>query len=412
MADAFGMVDAPSDSRDASSSSDAPFDGVTVTVQHDGAPDFGIPVVFQAADGTVVATVMTDIHGVAMAMLPLGGTVTVIQTESNTLSTYVGVESHDHITLIDYNNVQPTQTVVVSAPTDSGAIGYTFNYACGGPKPGPPTVNLPIACGKADDVLVRADDGRSYIGAFVAFDVPIMVGAMSIPGTYMPMTTQSFAVTNSSTTSDVTFAASIPGTHGLMNYRNGQVPITNGAGSASTTDGFVASGVNEAVVITATLQPATGRFSQAVTSIGASATSFTLDLDSALLPNITTPPSYDFATHSVLWQPSGGAQTPDATFASLVIVRGSRVWQWNVAAAPYVAGTLALPTLPVQAFDYNPTTGDQVNITIEQARVPGGYAAIRSNGLSMIDDGIVGGLFAFHIDPSVPSQSVTATWSP
>jgi hypothetical protein len=405
--DAPGTADALAD---ALSGPDAFSGPVTITVTHDGAPDIGIPVVYQAVDGTVTATVMTDASGTATGMVPTGGIVTVIQTESGTLSTYIGVQPPEQLTLVDYNAAQPKQTVAVTAPTDPGANGYGFNFACGGP--GFTTSDLPLACGAADDVLVRAQDNQGYIGAFVALDVPIVNGMMSIPGTYMPMTTQTFAVTNSLTTSNVMFGASIPSTRGLMNYRNGQIPITGGSGTASTTDGFVASGVNEAVVVTAILQPFSGRFSQLVTSIGPSADSFTLDLDSALLPNMTTPPSYHFATHKVLWVPTGGAQTPDALFAMLYVTRGSQVWQWNIA-APYVAGELALPTLPtVLGVDYNATTGDLVNITIEQVRVPGGYAAIRPNGLSTIDDGIVGGLFAFHIDATVPSQSVTATWSP
>ncbi len=379
---------------------------VTVTVQRDGAPHVGVPVVFQAPTSAVIATVMTDANGDATSLLPANGIVTVIQSSPDVLSTYIGVVPPEHITLVDYTAPQPTQTVNVTAPTDPGAIGYVFNYACGGPVAYTGPVPLPQACGSAEDVLVRAEDNTGYIGIFVAMDVPIVSQAMSITGTYMTPSSQTFTVTNSSST-NVSFGASIAGTHGLMNYRNGN--ITGGSGSASTTDGLVASGVNEAVVVTASFPVTTSQFSQMVTSIVPSTASFSLDLDSALLPSITTPPSYSFSGHKVLWHPTGGSQTPDATIAKILVMRGSKLWEWHIA-APYVAGELALPTLPVAAFDYNPQSGDILTIGLEQAHVPGGYDAIRPNGLSTIDDATVIGEFSFHVDPTVPSQSVTSYW--
>jgi hypothetical protein len=405
-ADGFATDSSATDSSaDAFSGSPGP---VTMTVQRDGAPDVGVPVVFQTAAGTVIATVMTDSSGVATAQIPQGGTVTVIQTTSNVLSTYIGVTPPEQLTLVDYSAVQPTQTVDVTAPTDPGANGYLFNYSCGGPFPYSGPTNLPLACGAAEDVFVRAATTGNYIGAFVALDVPIINHAMSITGSYMPMTSQTFTVTNSMTT-NVVFGAAIAGSHGLMGYRNGYVPVAGGSGSASTTDGFVANGVNEAVVMRAYIPATSNMFYQMVTSILPSTASFSLDLDSALLPIIASAPSYNFAARKVVWQSSGGAHIPDATFARLAVDRASQVWEWHVA-APYVAGELALPALPVLAFDYNPQPGDSVTISLEHARVPGGYAAIRPNGLSTMDDANVGGEFSFHIDPTVPSQSVTSRW--
>jgi len=393
-----------------SASDGSPAGGVvTMTVQRDDAPDVGVPVVFLASDGTAIATVMTDGSGVATAAMPQGGSVTVIQTMPDVISTYIGVAPTDALTLTDYRGAEPTQTVNVTSPTEMGANGYTYNFACGGPF-NAAQVTLPHDCGASDDVLVRATNGTDYIGAFVAFDVPIANQAMSIAGTYIPMTSQTFAVTNAGATTSVTFSAWVAGSHGVMNYRNGAIPISAGSGSGSTTEGFVADGVNQAVMISAQIPTATGMFTQTVTSIAPSSASSTVDLGSLYLPSMTSPPSYDIAGHAVSWQSAGGAQMPDMTLATLLMTRDTHVWQWNIA-APYTAGELRLPTLPVLGFDYNPQAADSIAIELGQAHVPGGYAAARPNILSTIDDPTVGGtLFPFHIDTTTPSQSVTSLW--
>jgi hypothetical protein len=92
-----------------------------MTVQRNGGPDVGVPVVFQAADGTVIATIITHANGVATATVSQGGIVSVIQTMPDVISTYIGVSPPEQITLVDYTAAQPIQTVAVTYPTQAAA---------------------------------------------------------------------------------------------------------------------------------------------------------------------------------------------------------------------------------------------------------------------------------------------------
>src|SRR5262245_48191052 len=94
----------------------------TITVTRGGAPDGNQPVVFQAADGTALAIVMTDSGGVATAKLAEHATITVFQPSR--LSTFIDVPPGDHLTLA--NGASATQPVTVTVPThpDPSVTGY------------------------------------------------------------------------------------------------------------------------------------------------------------------------------------------------------------------------------------------------------------------------------------------------
>jgi hypothetical protein len=222
------------------------------------------------------------------------------------------------------------------------------------------------------------------------------------------MSSQTITV-NSTVANAVGFSTSIAGTHGLMNFRNGGFSLTSGSGSETYAEGFVETGLMQSVEVTAEIPVTTARFHQRVDSIGPSSASFTLDLDALLLPNILDPPNYDLVAHKIDWTPTGGAQTPDAMFATISVANGTRTWQWQIA-APYTPGELSLPTLPVVVDDYNPQVGDNFGLVLDEIKIPGGYAAIRPTAFSIIHDWTVGDDFGFHVDPSAPSQTEFARW--
>jgi len=239
----------------------------------------------------------------------------------------------------------------------------------------------------------------------VAKDVPIVGGAMTVSGTYMPFTDETIMVTNASGVTSTDVFAAIVGAHGPITFDQSTLDLT--AGSASETrPSIVQSGVNQEVIVIAN----TGAMVQFISSIAPSATTFTLDLGAALLPSISAPPVLDRASHRVTWQPTGGALTPDVTVARISITRGSTSWEWLVV-GPYVAGELALPTLPVVGLDFNPKPGDDAGVSVlEQLHVPGGYDAARANALSVAVDFNVGGYFPIRIDPTAPGQATAAVF--
>src|SRR5262249_165904 len=200
-------------------------------------------------------------------------------------------------------------------------------------------VAFPLDCGGAADVLVRAEAFTNDVGALVAMDVPVAGGTMTVPGTYMPFTDETFTVMNG-TGLMATVYASIVGAHGPMVYFAGALDLTTGSASL-TTPSLVEVGVNQHVVVTANV----GAVVQTVTSIVPTSTAFTLDLGAALLPGYADPPTFDLSNHRVLWQPTGGALTPDVTFARIPIERATAFWEWYVI-PPYVAAHLPLPTPP------------------------------------------------------------------
>src|SRR5689334_22891633 len=60
---------------------------VRIAVHDPSGPVAGLAVLFQTNDDTVVADVKTDAQGVAVAELPVGGSVTVIRDESSPATT-------------------------------------------------------------------------------------------------------------------------------------------------------------------------------------------------------------------------------------------------------------------------------------------------------------------------------------
>src|ERR1051326_8310212 len=121
---------------DIDASPDAPGIDTTVTLTRNDIPDVNQPVAFQNADGTVLALVMTDPSGVATAKLAEHATVSVLQPFQ--VSTFIDVPPGDHLTLVTYDDVAPTQQVTVAFPTDPNptVTNHVVKVACGD-LPGP-----------------------------------------------------------------------------------------------------------------------------------------------------------------------------------------------------------------------------------------------------------------------------------
>jgi hypothetical protein len=397
-------------SRDA-----APPDGTgvdtTITVTRSTKPFPGAPVFFQAPDGTVLASVRTDLAGVATATIASHAIVTVVEAfvNQNRVSTFVDVPPGDHLTLDDIDGPRPARQVSVTIPVDPdpSVDHYIVNHGCGG---GVGTVlDLPADCGSTDDLLVRSASITGDVGMIVALDTPIIATTMTVTGPFTPCTNEQFSFTNTNAPGVTTalLSPAIGGSHGAMVFANLGLDLRSGSASV-TLPSLVQPGVNQVVFLGVSTE--TFGLVHYVTSTVPTSAAFTLDLGAALLPNLTAP-AFDIATHRATWQESGGALTPDMMLADIPVARplpdgGMVFWDWRVV-APHTPGELVLPVLPVGDFDFNPQPGDNVSVfELELLQVPGGYDALRANALSDVHNGVFGGGLPMDLDmPTAPSRA-------
>jgi hypothetical protein len=151
----------PTPTADAGDAGPAP---VTVTVTGAKGPEANVPVVFQDAAGSVIATVMTSATGVAAQVVPAGSQVTVVMgtATASHLLTITEVEPGDVLTAADLPTLEPFG-VSVSVP-DGAPLGNLQANAgrCGGnwSTIPPLTLNIDPSCqfGGNFPVLVTAYD--------------------------------------------------------------------------------------------------------------------------------------------------------------------------------------------------------------------------------------------------------------
>jgi hypothetical protein len=124
---------------------------------------------------------------------------------------------------------------------------------------------------------------------------------------------------------------------------------------------------------------------------GANATEYTLDMTDVLLPDIeANSSSYDVDTHKVSWTEGTAVAQPDVTTVELDVSRplsneSFLRWHWRIA-APYTAGEVKFPTLPVDTW--TPVANDDTSTSdLLSAKVPGGYDVIRAHILDVQDRG-------------------------
>jgi hypothetical protein len=370
---------------------DAPtFDDVTVKVISAGAPVAGATVVFQATDGSTIKTADTDATGTAQASMPLGGNVTVIEGgASPKLRSYLGVTKGESLEVLE--TAPSAASINVMFPADAAATNYDVHVLCGagGAKSTTTTTvsGLSVAdCGGTGDVLVLSRNaGGTFLNALFVKDVSIDDGQTAVlAGSYSPVQMESFAWAHADlyTGGDALRFDAFQTTANGAFLESFASPLANGSGDASfaslsaKASAAGAVGLRDAVVSAGHIS--TSSF-QKVVDLGTPATTYALDVSAATLPAYDLVPAFDGAAHAITWTASGGAVTPDATRGVVTVTRGATTWEWALAGA-YVDGSLTYPVLPADAgaMDFNPTTGDTVQIQhAELISLPGGYDALR-----------------------------------
>jgi hypothetical protein len=109
-----------------------------------------------------------------------------------------------------------------------------------------------------------------------------------------------------------------------------------------------------------------------------SSTAYSLDLGARLLKDATSGASFDITNKRATWTEEATGVMPDFASADAQIYRsaGGIYIYWDVVAA-YSEGQVQYPTLPVETVDYNPASGDVVEVTAMLGKAPGGWDAVR-----------------------------------
>lgn len=385
---------------DASPPDAMPPDEVSLTVINRGVPAVGVPVYFLNADGSLASATVTDDTGNASAVVTAGGSVTAIQPFTtlpapaisadgpDELRTFLAVKPGDHLVLTR----AVTDSVNVAFDTaipDGGNSDTTYELVttCGdGVHPMSPGVALPLAsCHGAADVAVVASGG-GLEGALSLYHA----GATVPPGGDVTVNLQADTYTDAS---DVTFSytnapdAAITVLHSpiLTHGYLGPYSATVEAGATDTT-------ITEATVPAAMeVIDSSLTFDNNVHHVvdwGPYAKTFSADLSpsNVLLREVIDGPTFDIPTKKLTWTEATAGATPELTVAAIQVTRGDATWRWEIA-APYASSGIAFPQLPSDAATWVPTTGDAVTADpMANAKVSGGYNAVRAHIFDIFDD--------------------------
>ncbi|HET9989862.1 MAG TPA: hypothetical protein VFQ65_15120, partial [Kofleriaceae bacterium] len=213
------ITDAPAELADAPV--DAAPQPVSVVVQHtDGSAAALVPVYFQATDSTVIASTQTGPAGTASALMPAGGTVTILDPDAapalgkagHHLFTWTGVKPGDHLIYDTSGAITDFPIVVFQVPLDTAhatVTSYDIESSCGGfmvaPTTTGPTFTQQISLygcnGTADVMVTGLDDASHAVSYFYVASQPIVDQATIdySAQTYALATTRTFTFTNNDT---------------------------------------------------------------------------------------------------------------------------------------------------------------------------------------------------------------------
>jgi len=366
---------------------DAPGMPTALTVTRSGSPVAGVHTYFLNADSSLVATVDTDAAGTASAVVGAGGSVTALDPftsasaaamEGDDLRTFLGVQPGDQLALTQTDAKSTTFTLKVAAA--SNANTYDVLTSCGAASVVPGggaggRVTL-FNCHGAADIVILASALNGVIKVPVSglYHPNVALtdgGTVDLTGdTYRALTGVTFNYANAPN-------ATISISHTLVSAAGGLAPfVTAFTGKPATLQEPTIAGATEVVDTTVGLTS-----KHHVVEWGPLAATYMLDLANVLLPDLTAAPSFSAATKLVSWTEGAAGAAPDLTTTTIDVARsdGSRHWHWTVA-GPYTAGTLAFPVLPTDVTDWAPAATDRVSVTaLTNAKVPGGYAAVRAH---------------------------------
>ena len=340
---------------------DPPIVDVTMTVRDQGVPASGIPVVFQAPDGTSIAELLTDGAGTAIAQMPDGGSVSVIREQ--VVYTYVGVKPQDNL-VFGRGELLNAAEVNIAVTVPAAAQGtVTITTPCGTGTGTAPTINLALnGCATELDFLVQDQAGAFLAKATVAGAVDFSAQTFQPPSqtmlglTAVPIDLEQTAIEKRLDTPAPFYV-----------FSTGAIP-TRGTIEATTPTLPTA---EQVVVATVSRQKSVLQISSRQPF---SPNPSSIDVNAGMIKRTETT-TVDPATGLVAWLELGEG-APDLVTAMVTITRGEQTIT-RVVAAPYSVANLAIPVLPLTYAALNWAPGDVATATHSLAKVTGGYDAVR-----------------------------------
>lgn len=375
-------------------SGDAPPPTVTVIVKHiDGSAAALVPVYFQAADSTVIASMETGPAGTATALMPAGGSVTIVDPDpapsiavpDHRLYTWTGVKPGDHLIYDTSGDITDFPIVFFQVPFDTahaGVVAYDIESSCGGfiatPTPTGATFTQQVqlyGCNGVAEVMVTGLDDASHAVSYFYVPTQTITDQATIDystQTYTLATTRTFTFThNDAPNAELDFDDTILSVRG---------PLFTGYTAATLADPAIATvampvapvGSSDALHVVQHV-PNTKR----ERLIWGPTVDLTIDVSTTRIPDFASAPAFDTATHVLAWTTTTTATPHDVAIAQVYASRSTATWTWDIAGPG--ANELRFPVIPTDVFDANIVATDTTTILgLAIAKVPNGYDAVRS----------------------------------
>jgi len=370
-----------------------PATDVQIRIQDGNTPIVGASVIFQAADQSVIAELLTDATGTALAEMPEGGNLTVIRTyplatppdeqQPIEVYTYVGVEPGDRLELgrkVD-ELALPGAINVMVPETAQGTINV--KTPCGSGQGQPPLIPITVrGCDPSLIVYVTDGDQSSFVKQAPYGDL------VDVSGEALLGTLGSSLTATNVTLGTTVVSEKILEINGWELYASGEKRIDT---ESQTIDVPQLTNVDELqrTRITDTLNR-----SQIVAQRQPYVRGTTVvDGSIGLIPYIASP---NYSPTGLSWVEQGPAQAqPNLVIATLTITRdlggappGPNDIYVRAIVAPHAGSTLPMPMLPGTAAMFNPGATDQIAGSLGLVQFSGEYVAARPRvfaGASILD---------------------------
>ncbi len=397
---------------------DTPTEGlVTLTVTDEGLPRMGVKVYFQSSDSSLVSATMTDVNGVASAVMEAGGFVTAIQPFAQRvqflpgplpgpteLKTFSGVKPLDELVLSRDNSSSTVINASVIANPDPALVNggnYTLFSPCltsgltigstgsGGGSGSISSAVSFIGCGTTTDLTVVVTDGSGVRSSIHKPNVALTEQGI------IDLTDLTYVVAENATwqfTNVPAFVGSFSVTDALATVNGPQFLSFDGAAIDNATG---TTAPHARPVIDNSVQIVLADFSGApnarhgMLEWGAPATAYSKSLTDVLLASYATLPEYSLANKSVTWTVDAGV-APDFAIIRTDLFREVPTvffWDWEIASPLGAEATVRYPVLPAPDDQFNPITNDSTHVDrLTTVKLAGGYDAIREIVLSIDGD--------------------------
>jgi len=381
---------------------DPPSNEVAVMVKDGNIGVPGVSVIFQNADDTVIAEMVTDANGVATIEMTTGN-VTVVRTfpppvdindtqRPPELYTYLGVQGGDSLQLGDATNeTAPPSAINVMVPSTANG-NVTVDTPCGSGTGQAPLIPITVR-GCDPNLIVYVTDGDQ--ASFVA-TAPYGENVDVSLNSFLSRLGTTISAANVQPDTQIQVEKRlVMGDYTL--FSTGQKRIDQTPADVQLPD-LSGSGVDQLLLVA--LTDANGR-TQRVATRAAFETGLSV-IDGSVVGMIPYVSNPDYSPTGLSWVEAGpAAGQADSVVTTMTIskdigggIPGPNDVYVRAIIAPHTGMTVRMPTLPASAAMFNPGATDQINGRLGLVQVTGGYDAIRANAFhsaSVLDSAPLGG---------------------